>query len=73
MRFLDSSILGLYKSNVLSFSLTYWTFTNITTTFFTISLETILTHHYMPTTGIDHAGFVIKTKFALLLIVIFLI
>lgn len=73
MRLLDSSIFWLYESNVLSFSLTDRAFTNITATFFTISLETVLAHHYMPTTCINHARFVIKTKFALLLIVVFLI
>lgn len=73
MRLSVSGILRLYESNVLPFSLTNGTFANITAAFLTISSETVLTHHYMSTTCIDHAGFIIKAKFALLLIVVFFI
>lgn len=73
MRLSGSSILRLYESNVLPFSLTNGTFANIAAAFLTISSETVLTHHNMSTTCIDHAGFVIKAKFALLLVVVFII
>lgn len=68
-----SSIFRLYKFDVLSLSLTNRTLTNITATFSTICFETILTHHNMSTTCVDHARFIIKAKFALLLIVVLII
>lgn len=73
MRFSDSSIFRLNESNILSFSLTNGTFANITAAFLAISSETVFTHHDMSTTRIDHAGFIIKAKFTLLLIVVFFI
>lgn len=65
-----SGILWLYKSNVLSFSFTYRTLTNVTATFFTIHFVTLLAHHNMPTTCIDHTWLRCATYFTLLFIVI---
>lgn len=57
----------------MAFCLTNRTLTNVTTTLLSISLEAILTHHYMPTRRVDHGRFVIEAKLTLLLIVILII
>lgn len=65
-----SGILWLYESNVLSFSFTNGAFTDVTATFFTIHFVTLLTHHNMPTTRVDHTWLRCATYFTLLFIVI---
>ncbi len=61
------------KFNILSFGFADRAFADITSTFFSIRLETIFTHHDMPAAGINHTRFVIITELALLLIVLLLI